>query len=244
MTKRVLIIATSNAKLGDTGKTTGAYAEELAVPYLRLIDAGADVEIASPLGGALVLDPSSLRPGGRSDASIERFIADPAARAKASATLHAASLDATRFDAVFFPGGHGTMWDLPSDPGVTRIVEQMFSAGKLIASVCHGAAGLVAARSGDGKPVVSGKRINSFTDAEEEAVGLAGVVPFLLESRLRELGGRFEGAPNFQPYAVRDGQFITGQNPKSSALVAELLLDALGLSSARPVSALQPVAAV
>jgi len=135
------------------------------------------------------------------------------------------------FDAVFFPGGHGTMWDLPVDAGVTRAVEAAFAAGVLIASVCHGAAGLVTAKRADGKSIVEGKRINSFTDAEEDAVGLSGVVPFQLESRLRELGAVFAGAANWQAFAVRDGQFITGQNPQSSKLVAQHLVEALGLTS-------------
>jgi putative intracellular protease/amidase len=231
MTKRILIIATSNPDLGSTGKPTGVWAEELVVPYYELIDAGAAVEIATPKGGALGFDPASIKPAGQNDALIERFLGDAAAQAKASATRVAAAVDPTGFDAVFFPGGHGTMWDLPTDAGVTRIVEAAFAAGVLIASVCHGAAGLVSALRADGRSIVEGKRINSFTDAEEDAVGLSGVVPFRLESRLRELGAVFEGAPNWQPFALRDGQFITGQNPQSSKLVAQHVVEALGLSS-------------
>ena len=231
MTKRVLIIATSNTSLGTTGKPTGVWAEELVVPYYQLIDAGASVEIATPKGGALAFDPGSLKPAGQNDAPTERFMADPAAQAKARATHVAASVDAAGFDAVFFPGGHGTMWDLPIDAGVTRTVEAAYAAGALIASVCHGAAGLVTARRADGKPIVEGKRVNSFTDAEEDAVGLSSVVPFQLESRLRELGAVFEGAPNWQAFAVRDGQFITGQNPQSSKLVAQHVVEALGLTT-------------
>ena len=231
MTKRVLFIATSNTSLGTTGKPTGVWAEELVVPYYQLIDAGATVEIATPKGGPLAFDPGSVKPAGQNDALTERFLADPAAQAKAHATLAATSVDASSFDAVFFPGGHGTMWDLPVDAGVTRAVEAAFAAGRLIASVCHGAAGLVTARRPDGKSIVEGKRISSFTDAEEDAVGLTSVVPFQLESRLRELGAVFEGAPNWQAFAVRDGQFITGQNPQSSKLVAQHVVEALGLSS-------------
>jgi putative intracellular protease/amidase len=231
MTKRILIIATSNPHLGSTGKPTGVWAEELVVPYYELIDAGAAVEIATPKGGALGFDPASIKPAGQNDALIERFLGDAAAQAKANATHVAAAVDPAGFDAVFFPGGHGTMWDLPTDAGVTRIVEAAFAAGVLIASVCHGAAGLVSALRADGRSIVEGKRINSFTDAEEDAVGLSGVVPFRLESRLRELGAVFEGAPNWQPFALRDGQFITGQNPQSSKLVAQHVVDALGLSS-------------
>jgi putative intracellular protease/amidase len=237
MTPRVLIIATSHTSLGTSGKPTGVWAEELVLPYYQLIDAGAAVEIASPKGGALAFDPSSIKPAGQNDALIERFLADPVAQAEAHATQVAAAVDASGFDAVFFPGGHGTMWDLPVDAGVTRAVQAAFAAGALIASVCHGAAGLVTARRADGKAIVAGKRINSFTDAEEDAVGLSGVVPFRLESRLRELGAVFEGAPNWQPFAVRDGQFITGQNPQSSKLVAQHVVEALGLTSLKQATA-------
>ena len=233
MTKRVLIIATSNTSLGSTGKPTGVWAEELVVPYYQLIDAGVSVEIATPKGGPLAFDPGSIKPAGQNDALTERFLADPAARALAQATHLVASVDASGFDAVFFPGGHGTMWDLPIDAGVTRAVEVAFAAGALIASVCHGAAGLVTARRPDGKSIVEGKRINSFTDAEEDAVGLSSVVPFQLESRLRELGAVFEGAPNWQAFAVRDGQFITGQNPQSSKLVAKHVVEALGVTTVK-----------
>jgi putative intracellular protease/amidase len=231
MTKRVLFIATSHTRLGHTGKSTGVWAEELVVPYYQLIDAGASVDIATPKGGPLAFDPGSIKPAGQNDALIERFLADPAAQAKAHMTQVAGTVDAAGFDAVFFPGGHGTMWDLPLAAGVTRAVEAVFSAGGLIASVCHGAAGLVSAQRADGKSIVEGKRINAFTNAEEDAVGLSNVVPFQLESRLRELGAVFEGAPNWQPFAVRDGQFITGQNPQSSTLVAQHVIEALGLTS-------------
>ncbi|HLL11057.1 MAG TPA: type 1 glutamine amidotransferase domain-containing protein, partial [Rubrivivax sp.] len=167
MTKRVLIIATSNTQLGDTGKPTGVWAEELVIPYYTLVDAGASVVIATPKGGPLAFDPASLKPAGQNDALTERFLADPTAQALAQATSVAGSVDAASFDVVFFPGGHGTMWDLPLDAGVTRSVEAAFAAGAFIAAVCHGAAGLVTARDPDGNPIVQGKRISAFTDAEE-----------------------------------------------------------------------------
>jgi putative intracellular protease/amidase len=227
MNHRVLIIATCNALMGGSHKPTGVWAEELVVPYYALVDAGIDVEIASPKGGPVPFDPSSIKPRGQNDALIERFLADELAQCKAGATLVAGEADIAEFDAVFFPGGHGAMWDLPHDVGVTRAVEEAFAAGKPIASVCHGAAGLVSAKRPDGKSIVEGKRVNSFTDAEEAAAGLTDVVPFALESRLRELGARFEGGANWQPFAVRDGMLITGQNPQSSALVAGKLIEAL-----------------
>ncbi len=229
MTPRILMIVTSNNRMGDTDKPTGLWAEELAAPYYALADAGAEVTLASPAGGPAPIDPGSLKPKGENDPVVERFLADAALQARIATTARAADFDAAQFDAVFFPGGHGTMWDLPGDVGVTRAVETAFAAGKLIASVCHGAAGLVSAKRPDGLSIVHGLKVNSFTDAEEAAVGLEKTVPFMLETRLRELGGKFEGAANWQPFAVRDGLLVTGQNPQSSALVATVLLEALGM---------------
>ncbi|MFN8902577.1 MAG: type 1 glutamine amidotransferase domain-containing protein [Lysobacteraceae bacterium] len=231
MTSRILMIVTSNARMGDAGKPTGLWAEELAVPYYALADAGVDVTLASPAGGPAPIDPVSLKPVGQNDPVVERFLADEALQARIAATSRASEFDGASFDAVFFPGGHGTMWDLPVDAGVTRAVERAFAAHKLIASVCHGAAGLVTAKRPDGQPIVKDLRINSFTDAEEVALGLEKVVPFMLETRLRELGGRFEGSDNWQAFAIRDGQLITGQNPQSSHLVAQELLKALAAAS-------------
>ena len=227
MTSRILMIVTSNARMGDTGRPTGLWAEELAVPYYALADAGVEVTLASPAGGPAPIDPGSIKPVGQNDPVVERFLADTLLQARIAATPKASEFDGAAFDAVFFPGGHGTMWDLPVDAGVTRAVERAFAASKLIASVCHGAAGLVTAKRPDGQSIVKDLRVNSFTDAEEKAVGLEKVVPFLLETRLRELGGRFEGTGNWQPFALRDGQLITGQNPQSSHLVAQSLLAAL-----------------
>lgn len=227
MASRILMIVTSNARMGETGQPTGLWAEELAVPYYALADAGVEVTLASPAGGPAPIDPGSVKPIGQNDPVVERFLADAALQARIAATPKASAFDGAAFDAVFFPGGHGTMWDLPVDAGVTRAVERAFAAGKLIASVCHGAAGLVTAKRPDGQSIVKDLRVNAFTDAEEVAVGLEKVVPFMLETRLRALGGRFEGAGNWQPYAVHDGQLITGQNPQSSHRVASALLAAL-----------------
>lgn len=227
MSKRVLMIVTSHARLGDTGRPTGLWAEELATPYYALRDAGVQVELASPAGGAVPLDPASLKPAGENEPAVERLLADEAVQRTLQHTPRAADVDAGAFDALFLPGGHGTMWDLPADGGVIRAVEAVWAAGKPVAAVCHGPAGLVGARRPDGQPLVQGLRVNAFTNDEEEAVGLAAVVPFALETRLRELGGRFEKAPNWQPFVLRDGQLITGQNPMSSQLVAQALLQAL-----------------
>jgi putative intracellular protease/amidase len=228
MTKRIRMIVTSHSTMGETGKPTGIWASELAGPYYMFRDAGLQVTtIASPAGGKVPFDPASLKPAGLNDASVERFLHDPVAQAQADTTLVAAEVNAAGYDAVFFPGGHGAMWDLPSDGGVIRAVAAAYAAGKVIAAVCHGPAGLLGARRPDGKSILADKTVNGFTDEEEAAAGLAGVVPFLLESRMRELGGRFEKAPNWTPFAVRDGQLITGQNPQSSELVAQHVLEAV-----------------
>jgi putative intracellular protease/amidase len=227
MSKQVLMIVTSNSKMGNTGKATGIWAEELALPYYAFIDAGHSVTPASPSGGAVPIDAGSMKAQGSNHASVDRFLLDAKAQAAVASTLKAEYVSAAKFDAVFFPGGHGTMWDLPTDAGVTRAVEEAFAANRIIASVCHGAAGLVSAKRPDGLSIVAGKRVNSFTDAEEEAVGLTAVVPFQLESRLRSIGGVFEGAANWQAFAVRDSWLITGQNPQSSGLVAQHVLAAL-----------------
>jgi putative intracellular protease/amidase len=225
--KRTLIVTTSNAKMGDSGKTTGVWAEELVVPYYVLVDAGVEVEIASPLGGAVPFEPNSLKPAGENDPVVERFLNDPVAQGKVKTSRKLADLDAKTFDAIFFPGGHGTMWDLPGDPSVTTAVADAWAADKFVAAVCHGPSGLVSAKRPDGQSILQGKRVNGFTNTEEEAAGLTGVVPFALETRMRELGGVFENGQDWQPYAVRDGKLITGQNPQSSALVAQKLLAAL-----------------
>lgn len=231
MSKRILMILTSNNRMGEHDKPTGLWAEEFTAPYYALVDAGADVKLASPAGGPIPIDPTSMKPKGENEASVERYLGDKAVQALVQTTSKAADMNMGDFDAVFFPGGHGTMWDLPNDAGVKRIVEQADADGKIIASVCHGAAGLVSARRADGKSVVAGRKVNSFTDAEEVAVGLQDVVPFMLESRLRELGGVFEGGPNWQAYSVRDGHLITGQNPQSSEKIAHMVLKALGLGA-------------
>jgi len=231
MPSKILMIVTSSSRMGNTDKPTGLWAEELAVPYYALVDAGVSVVIASTAGGKAPIDPGSVRAKGTNDPDVERMLADPSLQAQIENTCPVHELKGEDFDAVFFPGGHGTMWDLPADHGVKAAVESAFEKGRFIASVCHGAAGLVSALRRDGLPMVHGKRVNSFTDAEEVEVGLAGVVPFMLEARLRELGGVFEGGDNWQAFAIRDGQLITGQNPQSWAKVAEMLIEALGIKA-------------
>ena len=225
--KKILIVVTSHDRLGATGDQTGFWLEELATPYYVFRDAGAEVVIASPRGGRAPFDPKSLDREGSRPASVARFLDDGAARAQIEATLPLASVDAETYDAVFVAGGHGTMWDLPDDAALARILGATFDRGAPVAAVCHGPAGLVSAKARDGRPVVAGKKVTAFTNAEETAVRLTGVVPFLLETRLRELGGDFVGGEMWKPHAVRDGNVITGQNPASSERVARLVIEAL-----------------
>lgn len=232
MSRKILFITTSHTQMGNTGRQTGIWAEEVAAPYLAFTDAGYEVDIASPKGGEAPFDPGSVKPKGQNSEVIEYFLADPEAQRKTKHTQLVADIDVANYDAVFFPGGHGAMWDLPEDANVTRVVEEAHASGKVIGAVCHGVAGLVTARSADGRSIVSGRRVNSFTDDEEDAAGLSGVVPFKLESRLRELGAHFEKAPNWASFAVQEGALVTGQNPASSAHVAQLVLQALGVTAA------------
>ena len=224
----LLMIVTSHAQLGSTGKPTGIWAEELTTPYYTLVDAGYEVTLASPLGGKPPFAEGSVKETVEAnEGSVKRFLQDPAAMAKFNTTHKASTLDAANFCAVFLPGGHGTMWDIALDDATARIVSYAFNANLPVAAVCHGVAGFVKATRSDGKSIVHGKRVNAFTNEEEAGVGLMDVVPFHLETRLRELGGRFENGPMWQPYAVRDGHLITGQNPASSALVAQQVVAAL-----------------
>jgi putative intracellular protease/amidase len=227
MSKKILMIVTSHDRLGDSGRATGIWAEELATPYQLFQEAGYAVNVASPKGGKVPFDPSSLRPAGENPASVEYLMNDAEAQKQITNSLPLAQLAIDAYDAVFFPGGHGAMWDLPNDPDVRRLVEAAHAAGKVIAAVCHGPAGLLSARDGYGNSILAGRRVNAFTDAEESAAGLAGVVPFALERRMRELGGNFENLANWQAHAVRDGNLITGQNPASSEKVARLTVAAL-----------------
>ncbi|WP_144299460.1 type 1 glutamine amidotransferase domain-containing protein [Elioraea rosea] len=223
---RILIVLTSHTQLGDTGRATGFYFEELAAPYFAFLDAGHEVTLASIAGGAAVHDPASLE--GEASAwpeSVRRFLSDAGAMAALAATKPIAAVDPRDHDAVFLPGGHGTMWDFPSSAHLAAIVSAIHASGGVVGAVCHGPAGLVNARRTDGRPLVEDLRVNAFTDAEEREMGLLGAVPFLLEARLRELGAHFEAAPNFTSKAISDDRVITGQNPMSSDAVAELMVE-------------------
>jgi putative intracellular protease/amidase len=219
----ILILLTSHARLGTTGRATGFWLEELAVPYLELTGAGARVDLASPLGGRPPADPESER---TSDPAVKRFLADTDATAKLAETLPLAGV-ADTYDAILVVGGHGVMWDLATSHTAATLLSRQYAAGRVVAAVCHGPAALVAATKADGSPLVAGHRVTGFSNAEEREAKLSEIMPFLLESRLAELGGRYESGPNWQPFAIRDGRLVTGQNPRSSALVARETLAAI-----------------
>ncbi len=225
--KKILILTTSHDKMGETDHPTGSWVEEVAAPYYALVDAGVAVTIASIKGGVVPFDPNSQKPDAVKAEAAQRFIKDTAVQAALRETPALAALNADEFDGIFLPGGHGVMWDLPENQVLADLLKKYDSAGKVIAAVCHGPAGLAGALRADGKPLVAGRNVTGFTDSEEKAVGLDHVVPFLLESKLRELGGLFESGGDWQPHAVRSGNLITGQNPMSSELVGAHILKAL-----------------
>ena len=224
MSPKALIIVTSIAEMGKDGKATGFYWEELAEPYWALIDAGLTVDFVSTAGGLPPADPTSAKPENRTPA-VQRFLDDAAAMAGLAASRPVASAKAEDYVAIYLPGGHGTMWDLAQTPAVGELVALAFDRGAVVGAVCHGGAGLVNSTLASGEPLVKGRRVNSFTDAEEKAAGLATTVPYLLETALREKGALFEGnAENFESHAVQDGNLITGQNPKSTPAVTKLMM--------------------
>ena len=222
----ILMVLTSHDQLGDTGKKTGFWLEEFAAPYYVLKDAGHAITLASPKGGQPPLDPKSDAPDAQTDAT-RRFKADPAAQAELAATKVLGEIEADDFEGIFYPGGHGPMWDLAEDADSIALIETTIAAGKPVALVCHAPAALKNTKSEDGAPLVKGKRVTGFTNGEEEGVGLTKVVPFLLEDVLKEQGGDYSKGADFAPHVVSDGLLITGQNPASSGPAAEALLEAL-----------------
>ena len=225
------MVLTSHDRLGDTGEKTGFWLEEFAAPYYALGDAGAELTLASPAGGQPPLDPKSDAPDAQTDAT-ERFHRDPDAQAQLANTMKLVDVSAEDFDAVFYPGGHGPMWDLSDNPVSIALVEAFVRDGKPVAAVCHAPAALTNARRPDGSYLVAGKKVTGFANSEEDAVGLSNVVPFLLENRLRERGGHYRKAEDFAPYVLVDGTLITGQNPASSAPAAKELIGLFPIASA------------
>jgi putative intracellular protease/amidase len=224
---KILMVLTSHDKLGNTGRKTGFWLEELAAPYFVFKDAGAEIVLASPKGGQPPLDPKSNEPNFQTELT-HRFEADASAKAQLAKTVRLDSVKAADFDTVFYPGGHGPMWDLAEDRNSVKLIEAFLAAGKPIALVCHAPGALRHVKSpDDDKPLVQGKRVTSFTNTEEEAVGLTKVVPFLVEDELKAKGGIFSKAADWQPYVLTDGLLITGQNPASSGPAAKVLIEML-----------------
>jgi putative intracellular protease/amidase len=223
---KILMVLTSHDQLGDTGKKTGFWLEEFAAPFYVLKDAGASVTLASPKGGQPPLDPKSDLPENQTEMT-RRFRTDPAAQAQLANTKKLAEVSAEEFDAVFYPGGHGPMWDLPDNPASVALIDAFVKADKPVGAVCHAPVALVNVRGRDGEYLVKGKRVTGFSNSEEEAVGLTAVVPFLLEDRLKERGGSYSKGPDWAPHVLVDGKLVTGQNPASSEAGAKELLKLL-----------------
>ena len=224
--KKVLFVVTSNDKLGNTGEKTGFWSEEFAAPYYELLDKGIEITIATPLGGQPPIDPKSADPASATE-DTKRFDTDKTLQEKLKNTHKLSTINQKDYDAVFYPGGHGPLWDLVEDQNSIDLIESFYTHNKPVAFVCHAPAVLKNVKV-NGEYLVKGKKVTGFTNEEEEAVGLTKVVPFLLEDALSSNGGKFSKGPNWQPYAVEDGLLITGQNPASSKLVAGKLLQKLG----------------
>ena len=223
---KILMVLTSHDQLGDTGHPTGFWLEEFASPYYVLKDAGAELTLASPKGGQPPVDPKSQAEDAQT-AATRRFEADDEARAALAATVPLSTIDIGDFDAVFYPGGHGPLWDLAEDTDSIALIESASAAGKPVAAVCHAPAVLRHVKDSTGAPLVRGKRVTGFSNTEEAAVGLTDVVPFLLEEMLRGNGGDYRRSEDWNSHVERDGLLITGQNPASSDATAEALLAVL-----------------
>jgi len=223
---KILTVLTSHDQLGQTGRKTGFWLEELAAPYYVFKDAGAEVVLASPKGGQPPLDPKSNEPDFQTEAT-HRFEADAEANASLASTIRLDSVNLQDYDAVFYPGGHGLLWDLAEDKNSINLISSALEAGKPIALVCHAPGVLRHVKNADGTPLVQGKKVTGFTNSEEAAVGLTEVVPFLVEDELTNRGGIYSKIGDWQSYVVQDGLLITGQNPASSSEAAKALLQAL-----------------
>ena len=222
---KVLMVLTSHDTLGDTGRKTGFWLEEGAAPYYVFRDAGVEVTLASPKGGQPPIDPKSDLPENQTPA-MARFKRDAAAQTAFANTAELKTMRSQDYDAVFYPGGHGPMWDLADNPDSIALIESFYNSGKPVAAVCHAPA-VLRKVSYQGASIVKGKRVTGFANSEEEAVGLTSVVPFLVEDELKRLGGRFEKASDWQSFVITDGRLITGQNPASSTAGAQALLKVL-----------------
>ena len=224
--KKILFVLTSHDKLGSTGEKTGFWIEEFASPYYLLKDKGVEITLASPKGGQPPIDPKSELPDFQTPATV-RFNTDKETQEALSKTLKLASIKEADYDAVFYPGGHGPLWDLAEDTHSIALIESFIKNEKPVSAVCHAAAIFKHTKNTDSEPLIHGKKVTGFSNTEEEAVQLTDIVPFLVEDMLQENGGIFSKSDDWSPYALEDGLLITGQNPASSTLVAELLLKKL-----------------
>lgn len=225
---KVLMVLTSHDRLGDTGKKTGFWLEEFAAPYYVFKDAGVDVALVSPKGGQPPLDPKSDEPDAQTPAT-ERFRKDPDAQKALAHTGRLADVQASEYDAVFYPGGHGPLWDLAEDHDSIALIESTYAAVKPVALVCHAPGVLRHAKGIDEAPLVRSRRVTGFTNSEEAAVGLTDVVPFLVEDMLKANGGRYEKKADWASHVITDGNLVTGQNPASSEAAAKAVLTLLGV---------------
>ncbi|MDR2272596.1 MAG: type 1 glutamine amidotransferase domain-containing protein [Sphingobacterium sp.] len=223
---KVLVVLTSHDQLGDTGAKTGFWVEEFAAPYYVMADAGVDITIASPKGGQPPIDPKSALPDFQTEAT-KRFDADKALQAKLANSIVLADVTAKDYDAIFYPGGHGPLWDLANDKSSIALIETFWQHDKPVAAVCHAPAVFRFVKNADGSPLVQGKKVTGFSNSEEEAVQLTEVVPFLVEDELIKLGGQYSKGEDWSSYVVKDGMLITGQNPGSSEETAKALLNLL-----------------
>ncbi|MGH8191217.1 MAG: type 1 glutamine amidotransferase domain-containing protein [Rhodanobacteraceae bacterium] len=223
---KILMVLTSHGQLGNTDKSTGVWLDEFAAPYYVFKDARADVALASPAGGQPPIDPNSEKPENLTDAT-KRFRGDAAATQALANTAKLAGVDAEAYDAVFYPGGHGPLWDLVENEDSVRVLETLYAQGKPVALVCHGPAALRDARGPYGLPLVRGSEVTGFSNAEEQAAGLADEVPFRVEDMLKEIGGEYSKADNGQSHVVSSRNLITGQNPASSTGAAKAVLELL-----------------
>lgn len=223
---KILMVLTSHGRLGDTGKKTGFWLEEFAAPYYVFKGANADITLASPEGGQPPLDPKSDEPDSQTEAT-ERFKNDGEALAALANTSRLSDVSPADYDAVFYPGGHGPLWDLTNDSYSIALIESMYAAGKPVAAVCHAPAVLLHAKAPDSTPLIKGKSVTGFSNTEEEAVQLSQVVPFLLEDSMKSEGGNYSRVDDWHPHVVTDGHLVTGQNPASSEAAAKAVLEML-----------------
>lgn len=235
---KVLFVVTSHDQMGNTDRKTGIWIEEFAAPYYYFLDNGKEITIASPKGGQVPIDPKSNEPENRTEATV-RYYNDPETIRRLSNTKKISEVNERDFDTVFYPGGHGPMWDLPDNEDSIKLLESFNRAGKVMTLMCHAPAALINVKDKNGDLLIRGKRVTAFTNGEEKAVQLDKIVPFLLEDKLRSKGANYQKGEDWAPFVTRDGRLITGQNPASSVLAAETVMEVFKrMAAAMPADAL------